>query len=65
MSVPLPNYLSVDRKVFCSSIDVVVVLCPVLQYFQLLLPRIAPSSVESHTQVLKNGYLGQDENRGL
>ena len=33
---PLP----VDRKVFYSSIDVVVVLCPVLQYFQLLLPRI-------------------------
>ena len=47
---------SCRSKVFCSSIDVVVVLFSVLQDFQLLLPRIALSGVESHVHVLKNGY---------
>ena len=65
MSVPSLNHLPVDQKVFFNSIDVVVVLCPVLPYFQLLLPCIALSGVESHAHALKNGCLEQDENRGL
>ena len=55
------------RRLFCSWIDVVVVLCPGLQYSQLLLPRRVLLSVESRVHALKNGYLEQDEkiNRGL
>ena len=57
MSVQSPPVLQLE--------DVVVILCPVLQYSQLLFPRVALSSVKSHMHALKNGYLEQDESRGL